>query len=160
MKFDIEDGFKDARPRRFIASGPLPFKVEYPYGLPGDSFRGLAKEYNATCVAYHKKVDPRSIALVSEPGNKLRYGPEDQRYQEIKASMIANGFMGGPGQRIILHVDHEKVWVAEGNHRMKIALEVGIPEVDIEIRYLKNADEVYHVIPFDHTSGLFKVIHE
>lgn len=159
MKIEIADGLRDARLRRFITAPP-PFRVEYPYGLPGDSFRDLAKDYNATCVAYHKGVDPRALSEIAEAGNAYRYGPGDQRYEEIKLSMIENGFIGGDAQRIIVHVDGTRAWIAEGNHRMRIALEVGVAEVEVEIRYLKNADETYHLIPIGDDAGLTRFISE
>jgi hypothetical protein len=145
--------------RRSI-EGPLPYQVDYPYGLPGDGFRSHARDYNATCVAYHRGVDPRKIAPAVVNGNEYRYGPGDQQYEEIKSSMEANGFLGGDAQQIILYVDDSNVKIGEGNHRLRIALDVGLEAVDLQIRYLKNADEKFHFIPFDHTSGLFKVISE
>lgn len=168
MKFGVDTGefetLSDGRIRlpdfRRPIEGPLPYRVEYPYGLPGDSFRSLARDGNATCVAYHRGVDPRKIAPAVRNGNKFRYGPGDQQYEEIKKSMEANGFLGGDGQQIILYVDDFNVKIGEGNHRMRIALEVGLDAVDLQIRYLKNADEHFHFIPFDHESGLFKVISE
>lgn len=177
MKFTIDDDFEkmlatvstDDRspaigkhgkffvPRPSII-GPDPYRVEYPYGRPGDGFRSLSQDLNATCVAYHRGVDPLELKSVVEYGNKFRYGPDSERYQEIKSSMEKDGFLGGPGQQIIVHVDHERTWFGEGNHRMKIAIEVGIEAVEVQIRYLHNADEKYHVIPFDHESGRFKVV--
>lgn len=153
----LKDGFKMPDFRRSI-EGPLPYRVEYPYGLPGDGFRTLAQNYNATCVAYHRGVDPKKIAAAAKNGNEYRYGPGDAQYEEIKASMKENGFIGGDGQQIILYVDDTTVKIGEGNHRLRIAVDVGVEAVDLQVRYLKSADESFHFIPFDHTSGLFKVI--
>lgn len=166
MKFSLDGGefeslVDDLLKRPFVRrsiEGPLPYRVEYPYGLPGDGFRSLAKDANATCVAYHRGVDPRKIAPAVVNGNKYRYGPGDDQYEEIKASMKENGYLGGDGQHIILYVDDTQVKIGEGNHRMRIALDVGIEAVDLQVRYLKNVDEKYHFIPFDHNSGLFKVV--
>jgi len=138
-------------------SGPKPFRVEYPYGLPGDSFRKLAPEGKATCVAYHRGVDPRQLAEIPN-GNELRYGPGDLLYETLKESMLEKGFVGGNGQRLIIHVDDERVWIAEGNHRLAIALEVGVQEVEIEIRYLGRADEDFLLIPFDCEDPEIRVI--
>lgn len=166
MKFGVDTGEFEDRLESLIKipdvrrsiEGPLPYRVEYPYGLPGDGLRSHARDLNATCVAYHRGVDPRKIAPVVRNGNKYRYGPGDQQYEELKESMKANGFLGGDGQHIILYVDDFNVKIGEGNHRLRIALDVGLEAVDLQIRYLKNADEKFHFIPFDHTSGLFKVI--
>ncbi len=152
-----KSGFEFSRSRPFI-QGPLPFRVEYPFGYPGDSFRSLASPYNATCVAYHKNVDPRQLAAIVERGNNFRYGPGDERYETLKKSMEVSGFKGGDGQRIIVHVDADRSWIAEGNHRMKVALEVGVQEIEVEIRYLGSADEKYQLIPFDYKSKKFNVV--
>jgi hypothetical protein len=143
-------------PRMSIA-GAAPYRVEYPYGRPGDGFRSHAKDYNATCVAYHRKVNPAELKSVVEYGNAFRYGPGSERYEEIKASMQKDGFIGGDGQQIIVHVDRQRTWFGEGNHRMRIALEVGVEAVEVQIRYLQSVDEAYHVIPFDNESGRFRV---
>jgi hypothetical protein len=143
-------------PRMSIA-GPSPYRVEYPYGRPGDGFRSHAKDYNATCIAYHRKVDPVELKSVVEYGNAFRYGPGSDRYEEIKASMENDGFIGGDGQQIIVHVDQRRSWFGEGNHRMRIALDVGVDAVEVQIRYLQSVDEAYQIIPFDHESGRFRV---
>lgn len=70
--------------------------------------------------------------------------------------MEADGFVGGDGQRIIIHVDKNRSWIA--NHRMRIALEVGVPEVEIEIRYLDRTDETFHLIPFDYRDSSILII--
>ena len=133
---------------RIAFDGPKPFRVEYPYGRPGDGFRGLAPEYKATCVAYHRGVDPRELADVRR-GNGYRYGPGDELYERYKADMAANGYRGGDGQRIHIHVRPDDCYVAEGNHRLRIALEVGVTEVEIEVRYYCGIDAEHHLIPFD-----------
>jgi hypothetical protein len=143
--------------RRMSITGAAPYRVEYPYGRPGDGFRSHAKDYNATCVAYHRKVNPAELKSVVEYGNAFRYGPGSERYEEIKASMQKDGFIGGDGQQIIVHVDRQRTWFGEGNHRMRIALEVGVEAVEVQIRYLQSVDEAYHVIPFDNESGRFRV---
>jgi hypothetical protein len=144
----------------YFIEGPLPYKVEYPYGLPGDGFRSHARQYNATCVAYHRGVDPAALASVCKAGNAYRYIPGDERYEELKQSMIDNGFVGGPGQMLIVHVDENGPRMAEGNHRLRVAVEIGIEKVDVQVRYLMNSDERIMLIPFDPESGGFPVIHE
>ena len=133
---------------KLVIDGPKPFRVEYPFGMPGDSFRNFAREGKATCVAYHRGVDSRALAAV-ERGNKLRYGPGDDRFEALKAGMLEHGYLGGDGQRIIVHVDHERAWIAEGNHRLEAALKTGISDVEVEIRYLNRADEDHLLIAFD-----------
>ncbi len=173
MKFGIDDDFENLlnnltgglgqtadigkMRQRFSIAGPQPYRVEYPYGRPGDGLRRSAQSYNATCISYHRNVNPEALKSVVEFGNKFRYGPESEQYQAIRTSMKKDGFLGGPGQQIIVHVDGDRAWFAEGNHRMKIALEVGIDAVEVQIRYLQNADEAYLIIPFDHQSGRFRV---
>lgn len=132
----------------FAIVGPKPRRVEYPYGLPGDGFRRHAKSLNATCVAYHMGVDPHSLAHLRN-GNDYRYGTDDPRHLEMVEDMRNVGYRGGPGQRLIIHVTHDDAWFAEGNHRMRAALEAGLTSVEIEIRYLCNADEKRLLIPFD-----------
>lgn len=141
MKIDIPVG-------RIPIDGPKPFRVEYPYGLPDDCFRRLAKDYNSTCISYHKGVDPNLLSEI-ENGNQYRYGPGDPQYEEIKQSMIQNGFIGGSGQRLIVFVEKDRMYLAEGNHRLKIALDVGVPTVEIQIHYKGNADQEFLLIPFD-----------
>lgn len=139
--------------------GPEPFRVEFPFGLPGDGFRKLCRKGKATCVAYHKGVDPSLLSEIGR-GNEYRYGPGDEEYEALKSSMLAHGFIGGNGGRILIFVNDDRAWIAEGNHRLRVANEIGIPEVEVEIRYLNNADETFHLIPFDPSSPAIKVISE
>lgn len=150
MKFDLPAG-------RMPIEAPKPFRVEYPYGKPGDDFRTLAREGKTTCVAYHKGVDPVQLSGI-EQGNLYRYGPGDERYETLKASMQQDGFIGGDAQRIIIHVDENRSWVAEGNHRLRVALEVEVPAVEIEVRYLNRCDEDFLLIPFDFNDPEIRVI--
>lgn len=139
--------------------GPKPFRVEYPYGLPDDGFRSLAKDYNSTCISYHKGVDPRLLTDI-ENGNGYRYGPGDPQYDAIKQSMLKDGFLGGNGQRLIIYVEKDRTYIAEGNHRLRIALEVGVPEVEIQIHYKGNSDKDFLLIPFDADDPEIRVIHD
>jgi hypothetical protein len=149
MKIEIPAG-------RIEVEGPKPFRVEYPYGRPGDGFRSFAPENKATCVAYHRGVDPKALEGIRN-GNEYRYGPGDARYEEILADMRQNGFRGGDGARLIIHVKPDDTYFAEGNHRMRIALEAGAPTVEIEVRYYGSVDEEYHLIAFDDRDGTFRV---
>lgn len=142
----------------FAVEGPPPFRVEYPYGRPGDSFRRLNSGGKATCVAYHRGVDPRSLVGVVEHGNALRYGPGDERWDVKAEAMRRRGFVGGDGERIVVHVTPERTFMAEGNHRFEIALAVGAPDVEIEVRYYGDVDETRHLIPFDPSDPGLRVI--
>ena len=149
MKFDIPAG-------RMPLDAPKPFRVEYPFGRPGDAFRRLAPDYKATCVAYHRGVDPRLLAAL-EPGNGYRYGPGDERYDSILADMRANGYRGGDGGRIHVHVRPDRTYVAEGNHRVRLACAAELDAVEVEVRYYGSVDEEFLLIPFDHRDPAIRV---
>jgi len=89
-----------------------------------------------------------------------RYGEDDARYIEMVDDMRKHGFKGGNGQRIIVHVNDHDAWIAEGNHRIRAALAADLTSIDLEIRYLGNADENHLLIPFDPADGNIQVISE
>lgn len=142
---------------RFSINAPKPFRVEYPFGMPGDGFRKFAKEGKATCVAYHRGVDPASLSTLPA-GNALRYGPGSEEFEALVGSMRRDGFVGGNGQRIIVHVSKDHAWVAEGNHRLAAAIAAGVDLVEVEVRYLANADEERLLIPFDPSDPAIRVV--
>jgi hypothetical protein len=121
---------------------PQPFRVEYPYGRPGDSFRLWAKPGKATCVAYYRRVDPQLLAHI-RAGNELRYDPA-----ELVSGMRQHGYQGGPGGEIIVYVDDSGARIGEGNHRLAAALQANVP-VDVQVRYLNRADEDHLLWPID-----------
>jgi hypothetical protein len=141
---------------RLPISGPAPSRVEYPYGRPGDSFRNHAVRGKATCVAYHVGVDPNELGCVRK-GNDYRYGTDDPRHAEMVADMRANGFRGGNGQRLHVWVTKDDIYMAEGNHRLRAAIEAGVL-VDVEIRYYARVDEEFLLIPFDLENAKFRVV--
>ena len=150
MKCEIPAG-------RYEIEAPKPFRVEYPFGLPGDGFRRFADPYKSMCVAYHRGVDPAALAELPR-GNELRYGPGDPLWERYLADMRENGYRGGDGGRIHVHVRPERTYVAEGNHRIAIALAAGVTEVEIEVRYYDDADVDGHLIPFDPKDPGIRVI--
>lgn len=148
MKIDIPVG-------RMVIEGPKPYRVEFPFGVPGDGFRRNAREGKATCVAYHRGVDPFLIAGAVERGNQYRYGPGDDRYEEIKLSMEKDGF---DGQDLIIYVDGQRTWMGEGNHRLMIANDAGLRAVNLQIRYLNRVDEEFLLLPFDWQDPEIRVV--
>ena len=148
--FDLPTG-------RMPIEAPAPFKVEYPYGRPGDSFRAYAHSEKATCVAYHRDVPLAALADI-RAGNEFRAGPGVSWFDEIVESMKADGFRGGSGQRLIIHVSRDDIWLAEGNHRRLAGTIAGLEHVELEIRYLGNADEDFLLIPFDADDPVIKVV--
>lgn len=116
------------------SAAPQPFRVEYPFGRPGDSFRRLAGPHKATCVAYYRNVDPHLLAGI-RAGNQLRYNPA-----ELTADMQQRGYKGGAGGEIIVYVDPDDAKIGEGNHRLAAALRANVP-VDVQVRYRNGADE-------------------
>lgn len=133
------------------AALPKPFRVEYPFGLPGDGFRIFAEgTMKATCVAYYRGVDPELLRHFTR-GNELRHDID-----ELVQSMRQHGFKGGDGQRIMVYVYNDPV-IAEGNHRLAAALIVGCP-VEVEFRYIGNADMKRLAWPFDPNDPSIPVI--
>lgn len=134
---------------------PKPFRLEYPYGPPGDAFRGMAKPEKATCVAYYRGVDPELLRRIPQ-GNALRKSTEEMA--ELVQNMRDHGFKGGDGQRILIYVEQDgRPRIGEGNHRAVAAIEAKVP-VEVEIRYLGNSDLEHQVWPFDHLDPEIRVI--
>lgn len=144
---------------RMPVAGPPPFRISYPFGRPGDGLRRLARPGKATCVALHRGVPPEGLAAL-RPGNGYRYGPGDPRHDAMVADMRENGYRGGDGGRIIVHVGDEEAWVAEGNHRLRAAIEAGLEAVEVEVRYLAGADVDYQLIPFDPDDPAIRVVED
>ena len=131
---------------------PKPYRLEYPYGLPGDPLRGMAHPEKATCVAYYRGIDPELLRGIQR-GNKLRYD-----VGELVQSMTDNGYQGGDGRRILLYVDANGTpRIGEGNHRLTAALEAHVP-VEIEVRYEGNSDLEHLIWPFDPRDPTIRVI--
>jgi len=133
---------------------PKPYRIEYPYGLPGDSFRHLANnEYKATAVVKYRSVDPKLLRSRTRPGNRLRYDPG-----QLAIDMRLNGYTEGTPLIVYVSVDGD-ARIGEGNHRLVAAISAGI-EVPVEIRYLWRSDEneSFKVFPYDHKDPSIKVI--
>lgn len=135
-----------------VATPPKPYRLEYPYGEPGDHFRALVQSGKATCVAYYRDVPAECLRSIPR-GNGLRYDVAD-----LSQDMKAHGYKGGPGQQIIVYVEADGTpRIGEGNHRTEAALAARVP-VDVQVRYLTNSDIEHQLWPFDPTDPDIRVI--
>lgn len=133
---------------------PVPYRVEYPFGLPGDGFRRNAHPQKATCIAYYHEVDPRLLEAIT-PGNSLRYDIAD-----LAADMHANGWQKshGAGAILVYVSDDGHAKIGEGNHRLAAALAARVSGVDVTIRYLGRSDERDLIWPFDPSDPKIRII--
>ena len=136
-------------------NNPVPYRIEYPYGRPGDDFRDHAPDYKATAVMYYKNV-PTGLVAALPRGNDLRYDIKD-----LIDSMKENGWVGGRAQDIIVFVETDgKIEIGEGNHRTAAAVEAGIPAVSVQVQYLGRSDENHIIWPFDINNPKIRVIED
>lgn len=135
---------------------PLPYRVAYPFGLPGDGFRRHAHPMKATAVVKYRGIPVAELARLPR-GNELRY-PVDA----LVADMRAHGWKYPPGtggQDIIVYVDAEgRPKIGEGNHRLDAAIQAGLAAVPVEVRYLGRSDEKFLLWPFDPADPRIRVI--
>ena len=82
------------------------------------------------------KVEYMSGKMGEIPGeHRNRHGAE---WEAFKADIKANGIH----DPIFITVDwNERMYISEGNHRRDAAVELGLPEVPVEIRYFGCAEQ-------------------
>ena len=133
-----------------VAAGVRPYDIlakssDLPYGNDDDGFRALAGK-KSTLVwggGLRDRTVPLSDLLSLTHGNVLRQSTED-----LKASILREGFKGGAGQRLFIEVTPRgEAILSEGNHRLtalkELLREGSISKtfkVPIEIRYRGNSD--------------------